>query len=1706
MKTTIVLLAILSVSMAGGIGSLYSVMEPQSNWMNPVSGSWIEFYLMSDIETSTSTNVNLLIGLPFTTTNLNVEVMVVTDSCVWQGDSSSGSVRSAEDSVRETREGLNYYYVSTSATYIPRAIIGVKLSMDLPSTAGWTRPLHVALISAAKADYQVWAENDNIAPLYILEAAKEGMVIVDKTTDTKKSSMSSSILVSTELTPTLSYRRIKMVVSGYAIDSSSTFVLTDISTTLVETVVDVSKYTVNKISDSEVDLLFTNTSEWRASGTVRISWTVKSPDSPSTSSLNIKTMDLYGPNIIEMGSLGLFLSCSTVAWSSGYPKVKFSYGMDASSTSGLKDSYGLYTVGGTSLVYNTLSFELKTGATLPSGTQTVTIVIGSSTVNAYPALNTLTHTFAALTGEEVDCDVSDTLITCTGVDLKGKSGIVSLKVAYTKSGTQITDFAKAVLKVGGVTIVTGTASLKTGFATPIGNRSPVAPSKWGTYISSAFGSRYIEDLTDIDGDNIDEYLPLDSDDNGIYIGDGQLFYFWSRIGPYDYYSTSLDVQSGDDPKKMYVELTVPQDISANYEDNSADNMIAYLDEAGMLNTELDQDFYWDDDTTSTDGWLKWAVERPLCDADLDDVNDDSDRLSRSCVDWFCYVDYDGDGSYDSPQPCKPVRACDSSEDVLLWYPKNNRLDRHAALLSVDTHILLSDDVQYSDLTDLMWAAFGTHSADEICRPVLECDTTDAANGDARHWNKHSSGNDCLRSEQTLCNVETNEGDGILSEYSDGTTDCEEVQACDLDSDGDSTLDSALDGGYCNPIDLNDDTTLIYQQCDELPSKSSSVTHGTAHTTLEDCVQQPICTAKSTSSVDGLDILHVDGDCLEIDDDDDLCTDWILLDSDALQVSGGLTLTDTSSTSCWFVPVCDMAPEDTDDLAWVTDERIDGKYCTVDIPICNWGTPYSGNYNKAVFLYYSNKLGEFYGDTGTVELYDDLVAAEGDSFSDCYSLESCDTFDANDVLREHSEQHACYKLALDNSYDESYADADFEGIQCHKMWDPTNLYVLESIGLSTATTEPHVTDYEGGEGDCVRIHTCNAVNDDGDAVYVDRYGYETDCFEHDTLDLATNRQRGHYGMVALSDDTDLPQATCQWRSEVNGDLDVMPWGWNCVELLEDDLCTNYVPVGYSTYESIGADSDCQLVTDCEYNAWVQNSKYYLHILADMEQDIVNPTYRNMEQWATYWNMGAPKFMSQYCLPTYDDAEVDYISPDDAADADGMNYDHGVFDRNERRRNLGADAEYFDEDHSENYINVPGTYLFIEDVVYTVETVDSVSTNIYVSETNPLGACRYETGGDGYNILKFQAAEITAEYVTAPRAHMPEVSSFTVQTWNLLFFTPYEGTDESGHNIFAFKDTNIAAAAANSLTTTTSTDVHLLDLFWAVYFKADTSDITVSLTSSPSLKGLENLVIYTDMDDGDVDTVAFFGDEGVYWTTYSYYGIDRADASLNNFFVVYGDDLGDDTDLALAGTLTLFFGSIEGIPMDSDDDVEGSQDIDCSSLGIEVSACRYVTANTYGLASSSVTYRGDPDSEDQSATVSNPLYWGRVEIDLVDGSDEDSWSIIFPFDGGVSTTSIHPLIGLQDSSERLLYLSGLANGNWFGPGAGDSDDDDGYYVYAKTSRSSSTSLSGLYRTASDVDEIYNDPDVASGYGAWLEFDDTSLVCSTISSASYMLLQLP
>jgi len=190
-------------------------------------------------------------------------------------------------------------------------------------------------------------------------------------------------------------------------------------------------------------------------------------------------------------------------------------------------------------------------------------------------------------------------------------------------------------------------------------------------------------------------------------------------------------------------------------DNDVDsNCIIYLAKLNELHSEIEESDFW---VSGSSGYVSIAVERPFCDPDFnDDYEDtgDTNIYNGECVDWYCYIDSDGDGSYDSSLDssnqnvaCKPVRPCITpAAGTTLTYEGSETF-------------------------------FTTYSGKE-CRPIRECDSTDSDPDDAIYMLTRVDGEDCVRetSDPICTGVATNALNGVLITIT-GSGSCKSVQPC-----------------------------------------------------------------------------------------------------------------------------------------------------------------------------------------------------------------------------------------------------------------------------------------------------------------------------------------------------------------------------------------------------------------------------------------------------------------------------------------------------------------------------------------------------------------------------------------------------------------------------------------------------------------------------------------------------------------------------------------------------------------------------------------------------------------------------------------------------------------------------------------------------------------------------------------------------------------
>jgi hypothetical protein len=1300
MKNSFIILALvcLAVGAQAGDVQLHHVLAPQANWLNPNDGSYIDIFLTTGIEVESSVGLTFLVGLPFETTSLTgASVKTAAYSCSLESASFSSASTWSADNAHTSLDGLNYFWVSSSVSYVADYYIQVRLYLDLPSSAGWYKPMDIALTTCTSDDYMILAQNTNVMPVYVLDAPSEGLTLADATTDTKKSTIGSTFTSSLQVTTSVDCRRLVITYSGYSLNAAAdtSLILYSVDEYAVATLIDSDEYEA-ELSGSSLHIRWANNSEYITVGTYQIDVSVDIPLKPTSASINVLTMDKYGPRIIEKGSLTNVYSSSSVGWASNYPKIRFGPGLDASNTD-LKESYGLYTLDGTSLVYNHLVISLKeTTYAIPDGSQTLTITIGSSSVSPTCAQGTLVHNIAAASGSTVSCACSSYYLVCTGTAIsKGTEISIGLKVAYTGT-SKMTDFGKAVLTVDGTTVVTGTPVLKTSFTTPHQNTSPLAPGKWGTYATSALASTTIDETSvTINSENIineDAAFEIDADYNGLRHGDGQYLYMYSRIGPYHYY-TSSSVSTSKDPTLMYLELTLPKDISATWEDDDVDNMYAFLiemgDGEGKLASELVLSDYWNSDELG--GWLYMAVEREICDADLNGSTD-TDTDERICVDWYCYQDYDGDGSYDSPQPCRPIRPCTGTE-VGLLYPELSKPFHTYSLQSLRKQ---PDDSGYGMRYNTAYTAMAhrlqvnsVHTNSKECRPVPECDITDVTAGSAVYMTKHSSGMDCIRNDLPYCTDLTNMSDGILAELSDGSTSCEEVPACDVSTSGSGTLNSRLDGAYCNPITESAET-----MCDAVGGKNSQVNHGYKMSDgSADCVSVPLCTYgdyDEYSTGEDLTELHVSGaDCITVPEED-VCDDWLYSDNNAaIQSYPGLNGASGSSTSCYFLPACNAAADE-GDPAWLTAEHVEGKACTMDVPICNGGL-HRLNYNAPLFLSYAENSPTSIQDLSDYGLT--LVAKHNDrgESQNCIMLDACDTFGTGNLNREREDGKACYKATSTISDLEDRSDGS-DGWGSTFMTGFTWTQALVNVPCNYGGVQMIISRYSHLADDCVPMRYCNAENDDEDTKMANVFGTMNDCVtypgdvcgtddatyfswgiqqkRHNSASFSyTSESSTYYAWYSYGNkDSDLWQVPCTVRTDKKGDVDANPYGMSCLTINSEDICTADGPSDdsgatwydssyWTVYESTDNDgSDCIRAPTCYFNSWIAHSKYNMHARAYQTKQNKDITY-SWPHWQQYtWNVYTQDWITEGCVMTKLGSNTGYVGVEELSDEPRFRFDY------------------------------------------------------------------------------------------------------------------------------------------------------------------------------------------------------------------------------------------------------------------------------------------------------------------------------------------------------------------------------------------------------------------------------------------------------------------
>jgi len=179
---------------------------------------------------------------------------------------------------------------------------------------------------------------------------------------------------------------------------------------------------------------------------------------------------------------------------------------------------------------------------------------------------------------------------------------------------------------------------------------------------------------------------------------------------------------------------------------------------------------------------------------------------------------------------------------------------------------------------------------------------------------------------------------------------------------------------------------------------------------------------------------------------------------------------------------------------------------------------------------------------------------------------------------------------------------------------------------------------------------------------------------------------------------------------------------------------------------------------------------------------------------------------------------------------------------------------------------------------------------------------------------------------------------------------------------------------------------MDLYFHVYMDAGTSDIEAVFSNSPSVSGLDNLVVFSKSDysgaDGD-----YLDDSYVTWTVLTHQSYqdtvtdvysDHATSDYPFIFFLRGDGWGSalDTD----GTvLTLFFNNLTPLTTDG-------ETVSCQGVGITIGSagCTYVAGYTTSASWSVVQFSGD--STPASNTIYNLMTYHRLEIPISQPSSD------------------------------------------------------------------------------------------------------------------------
>jgi hypothetical protein len=580
--------------------------------------------------------------------------------------------------------------------------------------------------------------------------------------------------------------------------------------------------------------------------------------------------------------------------------------------------------------------------------------------------------------------------------------------------------------------------------------------------------------------------------------------------------------------------------------------------------------------------------------------------------------------------------------------------------------------------------------------------------------------------------------------------------------------------------------------------------------------------------------------------------------------------------------------------------------------------------------------------------------------------------------------------------------------------------LNSIGAWTAASSITAT-----ANQCLEVPQCNTIENSKN-YYANQYGILYDC--QSTGSPYPSSYKSTYGTKYSSVDSVgyYWQPICPWAVDWLNSPTTGPYGYTSPACYVPSSATSYCDYDlagayYSSFSisSTSWTSSCVNQPDCSFNGAIANTRYYTHAIAPS-------SYYPWTITNTY-NSG---LITNICLTSYSANSIrGYVGP------------------TAEKRQLQITTTGV-----ANNRNVPLDFLFVEDYISTTS----------LSAVNPIKDCYFDNSWSQFNTFKLQLQGISASYDPAPVGDDDdETSSFTIQTWNLLFLEENDDMDAVMDTTgIVFEDVSISTTSGNQINVNDGTvDYEVLDLYWHVYYNAATNQITEDLTTDPSVSGFDNLVIFSTTDmDGSMPVSLH--DQYIFWTTYYYYytttnvyTVPTSTSVFPNVFQLYGISLGETT---TANTIILFFSTIMPLTSNYQNDIWGAQGVSCDSQGITVTDCQYISVGSqYSSASYNLSISG-LSSTFLTGSISNMLYRSRLEI-TYSGTEDDSWSIVFPYTttSGVSESL---LIGLQNSNGILTDLSGIPNNQQFG-----------LYTYSGLNSANSAGTNTLYSTISTATSI-------------------------------------